>query len=116
MLDLYRGLSRYDGSLCATFALSDAVKSGFNTNDPDYRHAEVSMVPEYLLVDLSLLDDVLEDDAALMIYELGIIIDDTVRRVIKQAASDISKRKGGIENLPVSSWRNTIRMKGPLCP
>ena len=113
MLDLYRGLSRYNGSLCATFALSDAVKKGFNTDDPDYRHADVSMVPEFLLVELSLLDDVVEEDAMLMTYALGIRIDDDVVKVIKQSARDAMKRKNGIESLPVSSWHNTIRMKGP---
>ncbi len=113
MLDLYRGLSRYEGSLCATFALSDAVKKGFNTDDPGYRHADVAMVPEYLLVDLSVLDEELDETAQATIDALDIRLDAEVLQVVKQSAVDALKRKGGLDSLPVSDWRNTIRIKGP---
>ncbi len=103
MFEQYKGLTFYNGSIRAVFALSSAVKNGF-----DFHHRDVTAIPEDVAVDTSLLQQALQTDKFFIIPSLGIVLDEHALRQIASVTKDRSLCLGGAQTLPPTVWAKTI--------
>lgn len=104
MFEQYQGLSSAGNDIYAMFALSDAVKKGFNLYA-----AGVSESPDYLAVNLQFLKLSYDQQKAFLFPELGIVMNESSLSQILQVAKDRVTQRKGVGTLPlVQSDRSII--------